>query len=1522
MASARGRKSREIRDLSNNLEGRKSAGCIPWALHPASILRPRVSLQQAPTFAYFVRTVCFAVATTSWILAVSGATAAVDEIRMSVDPAVANTVSFAPVRAKLIRLVIHKSHRGQPCFDELEVYGPGNDNNLAAAKRGAKATASSCLEGYATHRIEYLNDGKYGNSNSWIAAAPVGWAQIELPQAVLIDRVVFSRDRSGRHVDRVPASFEVQVSLDGQAWQTVTRVASTNLVTVEALPLFPHRPTRLELPPQSARCVRLVINKTSGGAPCVDELEVYGTDDKQNLALAAAGAKASASSCIEGYAIHQIANLNDGKYTNAHSWIADGPAGWAQIELPQLTEVHHVVLSRDRSGKYRDRMVTDFEIQLSTDGAHWNTVKKVKALAKVAIDRPLPSETPQQWGERIVLDLPAGFRARAEKLLANVRTMQDVQPLLALDRLDNKRQSMAKRLALELNPAALRRAVADLAATYPTQYRPPADFDARLAAYERQVPEILGQLKGAALSSVEKALARCEEMFAFQRTVLLANPLLDFDELLVLKRKTPESDQDHTYWKWGQKYGMTVNWSCDFRPKNPPVAPWWDEAIVAFSLSGARASSGSDAAWRTVFKAEPTHMLQHPELHFDADRLLFAMPGPKGAFQVFEVNCDGTGLRQITRDTGPDIDNGDPCYLPDGRIIFNSTRAFIGVPCEDGNSYVTNLCIMDADGSNTRMLAFDQESNWYPTLLNDGRVLYTRYEYANISHQFGRLLFRMNPDGTGQMEYYGSNSYWPNSIFYARPIPNHPTMVAGVVCGHHGPNRTGRLVLFDPARGRQETAGAVQTIPGYGKKVERIVEDHLYGGDWPKFVHPWPLSEKYFLASARLSPEQVEYGIYLVDVFDNVTEICRLPDYSLLEPIPLRPRPAPRAIPDRIQPKAKDATILLLNIYEGPGLAGVPRGTVKRLRLFTYNYVYRHTSKRGFGHLATPGVDGPWEPRYILGTVPVSPDGSAMFKVPANTPIALQPLDDQGRALQMMRSWYTAMPGESISCVGCHEQQSYSPTLHRPLAAQAGAAKIEPWRGPSRGFDFELEVQPVLDRYCVGCHDGSDYFRPDWTRKTEQEKRRINHEYHRATESSISTILTPSFIALHPYIRRAHAESNYALQTPGDYLADTSPLIQMLQKGHHNVRLDREAWDRLYTWIDLGAPDHGSWKNSEWGVPENYYERRREMLARYAGRTDDVEWLPAASQEIPQFVPPPEEGPATAAPDCPGWPFDAQTAASRQAAVGLPTTITVPLGNELSIELALVPPGEFLLGATGAAADEQPVTRVQLERPFYMSRHEVTNAQFAALCGSEHCSGHVGWRSIDWRGEGYPLSDAKQPVVRVSWFQAMQFCNALAAKIGRTVTLPSEVEWEWACRAGSGRPLWYGGLDDDFSPFENLAGREQQKFAFHGKRKWYLRDDRFDDGAMVSAAVGSYRPNPWGLYDMAGNVSEWTRSSYRPYPYNSSAEDSASTDADKVVRGGSWYTRPRNARSAYRWKYPPWRRVFNVGFRVVLPQTG
>jgi len=353
-------------------------------------------------------------------------------------------------------------------------------------------------------------------------------------------------------------------------------------------------------------------------------------------------------------------------------------------------------------------------------------------------------------------------------------------------------------------------------------------------------------------------------------------------------------------------------------------------------------------------------------------------------------------MTQVTPGAEPDVDNAEGCYLPDGAILYGSTATMAGVPCVGGKVEVANLYRLEADRKTARQLTFEQDQDWCPTVLHNGRVLYLRWEYTDSAHYFTRVLMSMNPDGTNQMSYYGTNSFWPNSLFFARPVPNDPTKFVGVISGHHGVPRMGELILFDPARGRREADGVIQRIPGYGKPVEPIVRDGLVNSSWPKFLHPWPLSDKYFLVSAQLNSRE-PWGIYLVDVFDNMLLICQQPGTGMLEPIPLVPRTAPPVIVPRVDLEKDAAVMVLSDVHTGPGLADVPSGIVKRLRVFTYTYGYR-----GIGGHANFGMESSWDSKRILGTVPVNEDGSAVFRVPANTPLSIQPLDEDGRALQLM----------------------------------------------------------------------------------------------------------------------------------------------------------------------------------------------------------------------------------------------------------------------------------------------------------------------------------------------------------------------------------------------------------------------------------------------------------------------------------------------------------------------------------------
>ena len=1059
------------------------------------------------------------------------------------------------------------------------------------------------------------------------------------------------------------------------------------------------------------------------------------------------------------------------------------------------------------------------------------------------------------------------------------------------------------------NPRSLRLAIEDLINTFGPKYPQGPQYLKRLDALSKELKRLEEKTQGGQLpldaerKPVEEALA------ALAREALLANPLLDFDRLLLVQRGEK-----------GPALGLPYNWqSNSCLPKTG-----YDDQIAV--LSPVR----PDGKLVTLFKPDGGRFVGDVDLDFDAEKMLFSMPGSNNRWQVFEIRADGTGLRQLTGEQ-PDVDSYDACYLPSGKILFTSTACFVGVPCVYGSSHVANLYVMDADGRNIRQLCFDQDHDWCPTVLNHGRVLYTRWEYSDTPHSNTRLLFSMNPDGTGQAAYLGSNSYWPNSFFYARPIPNHPTKLVSVIGGHHDNPRMGELVIFDPALGRQEGEPVVQRIPGYGQKVEPIIRDGLTINSWPKFLHPYPLSEKYILTACKPMP-QASWGIYLVDVFDNFVLIKELPGYALLEPIPFRKTPRPPVIPGKVDLARTDAVVYIPDIYVGDGLKGIPRGTVKALRLFTYHFAYQNMG----GLLGVVGMDGPWDIKRVLGTVPVHPDGSAKFRIPANVPISLQPLDEEGKAIQLMRTWMTAMPGEVVQCSGCHEpQNSAPPRVKTTLAAHKPPANIEPWRGPLRGFSYQREVQPVIDKYCLGCHNGEP--RPDGSRIADLRGNVKLTDWSSVTPGNgggHAGKFSVGYAELHRYVRRPGIESDFHMLEPMEFHADTTQLVQMLKKGHYGVELDAEAWDRLITWIDLNCPYHGTW-GEEIDKPGRQRERRRDLLKRYANVDDDPEAVPPMpASPVQPVAPRPTAAAAPLAVDCPGWPFDATEARRRQQAAAPETRKKIELGSGVSLELVLIPAGEFVMGSATGAADEQPLARVRIERPFWMATKEVTN-QMYQLFDPTHDSRIEDKNTYQFGIHGYPVNRPEQPVVRVSWLEAVAFCRWLSAKTGMQFTLPSEAEWEYACRAGSATPFSFGDLNADFSKFANLADAKLSEFAsdpytvdtpLKNPSKyddWIPKDSRFNDGALVTVEPGRYQPNAWGLFDMHGNAAEWTRSTYRPYPYvDEPIAESPSNVGRKVVRGGSWRDLPKHATSSYRLSYLPYQRVFNVGFRVVAPAVG
>jgi formylglycine-generating enzyme required for sulfatase activity len=315
-------------------------------------------------------------------------------------------------------------------------------------------------------------------------------------------------------------------------------------------------------------------------------------------------------------------------------------------------------------------------------------------------------------------------------------------------------------------------------------------------------------------------------------------------------------------------------------------------------------------------------------------------------------------------------------------------------------------------------------------------------------------------------------------------------------------------------------------------------------------------------------------------------------------------------------------------------------------------------------------------------------------------------------------------------------------------------------------------------------------------------------------------------------------------------------------------------------------------------------------------------------------APPPEEHVKPDGLTAKGFPKTEAEARKMQEAGPAGTRKTLDLGGGVTMTLAWIPAGEFVLGSQEGASDERPRSVVRVKRPFWMATTEVTNGQYARF-DPEHDTRYVDMHYMDHVVPGHIANHPNQPVARVSWYESLRFCQWMAQTTGLKVALPSEGQWEWAARAGTQGQFFYGTLKTDFGPFANLADQSlrwsrmgwegpsmlQRRFEYPPEMNFPLHDERFRDHWHVVDYVGQANANAWGLHDMVGNVSEWTRSAYRPYPYvETDGRNDESLAERRSVRGGSWADRPVDAGSSVRRAFAPWQRVHDVGFRVIVEE--
>ena len=607
-------------------------------------------------------------------------------------------------------------------------------------------------------------------------------------------------------------------------------------------------------------------------------------------------------------------------------------------------------------------------------------------------------------------------------------------------------------------------------------------------------------------------------------------------------------------------------------------------------------------------------VFRNPDVSFDGKRVLFSFKASdrQDDYHLYELDvAKGGKPRPITSGLG--FADYEGCYLPNGDIIFNSTRCVQTVDC--WWTEVSNIYTCDVNGRYLRRLGFDQVHTSFPTVLDDGRVIYTRWDYNDRGQMYPQPLFQMYPDGTNQTEFYGNNSWFPTTIIHARGISGTGKVLA-VLNGHHTA-QGGKLAIIDPSRGRQETSG-VQLIAPVRPCHDANRGIDGYGQDGDRFQFPYPIDEKHFLVSyAPFNPYtgnvngaqygRAGFGIYFMDIDGHRELLAWDRTMSCNQIIPVAARPVPHVRPSMVDYRKPTGTFYVQDVYLGPGLQGVPRGTIKSLRVVSIDY-----RAAGIGSNSNGGVgggamvstpisinNGSWDVKRIIGTVPVDADGSVYFTAPARTPVYFQLLDDKNCVVQSMRTWATLMPGENAACIGCHENKDQAPPAAKATSAlRKGPKALTPFYGPVRGFSYPKEIQPIWDKFCISCHNGAPgkasslLGREGQRGKGDNSLRQWSESYLTLTRNG-----TPNEM-----VNWLNVQSAPPMLSPYVGGAAKSKVFAMLADGsHYKTKLPREALDKIACWIDLLVPYCGdyteaaSWSPDEQARYKRFMDKRQGM---------------------------------------------------------------------------------------------------------------------------------------------------------------------------------------------------------------------------------------------------------------------------------------------------------------------------------------
>lgn len=564
---------------------------------------------------------------------------------------------------------------------------------------------------------------------------------------------------------------------------------------------------------------------------------------------------------------------------------------------------------------------------------------------------------------------------------------------------------------------------------------------------------------------------------------------------------------------------------------------------------------------QTMLLELPKGIIRDVEASYDASHILFSMRKSfEDSYHIYEMDLKSRKIKQLTRLA--EVSDIDPIYLPDGDIAFASTRA--AKYCGCNRHIMCNLYKMSPDGANITQIGNSIEFEGTPSITRDGKILYTRWEYVDRNFSGAQGLWTCNPDGTRHALYWGQET--KNPALNGIQIPN-SNKVAAILSSCHD-IAWGALAIIDKNIGVEGEKSVVKIFPESARKLIDKPGDK-YADSMKavkiKYEDPEPISEKFILSSRQASEKSQTMNLYLTDIESGTdvlvgksTEGMGLFDAKLLA----RRTPPMTAAPQRSYDTSEKALVYVSNVYEGTHLKGVKRGDIKYLRIVE-NPPKLYWSG---GYWENEGSQAPamnyddYDDKIILGTVPVESDGSAYFEVPAEKFIYLQALDANGDMLQTMRSGMSILPGEIASCAGCHESRAAPPpaSLRHSLALKRQPSKIKPTPAGATGSEFSYikNIQPILDKHCVKCHDFGG----------------------KGSEKIVlcgdrGLVFNQSYLQLHSKKAiSAIGAGPDAVVEANTWGAKHSKIVRMIRNGHSGVKMPENEFAVLRAWIDLNAP--------------------------------------------------------------------------------------------------------------------------------------------------------------------------------------------------------------------------------------------------------------------------------------------------------------------------------------------------------------